>query len=279
MIAARAGAGAQHPQRRPTRGCSSTSGARPFDDIRVRRALNLATDRASSRRAAWRCSRSARPDVPVPARLRSRAMSPTARTPLDPSRGRGWICARRRARAPADRGVRDGGRARRRRACRASRRAVGRYFVSLLRKPRLPRARSACSPDERVLRPRSTRRGSREQMGVGRLGAPTSSAASTFIQTRTSPAASVSDAAARRTRSQPLRPRRSTRAVRRALAATTGADAAAAWAARRPPPRRPRRRGADRPTRRDVDPRVEAGRQRHTRTRSGRRCSDQMWVR
>ena len=39
--------GSTAPRRRPRTGCSSTSGARPFDDIRVRRAVNLATDRAA----------------------------------------------------------------------------------------------------------------------------------------------------------------------------------------------------------------------------------------
>ncbi len=104
----------------------------PFDDIRVRRAVNLATDRAALVELAGG------PEIASPAcqivphgvpGLRARLRlhgQPVTRRRVDR--------ARPRARAPADRGVRDARGSTSSSTCRRhSGIAIGRYFVSLLR--------------------------------------------------------------------------------------------------------------------------------------------------
>ena len=118
-------------RRRARPGCSSTSGDAPFDDIRVRRAVNLATDRAALVELAGG------PEIASPAcqivPTAFPGFEPDCPYTAHPSRGRGWTApdlerARRLIAASGTAGehvVVD--------VPTPQRHRLGRYFVSLLR--------------------------------------------------------------------------------------------------------------------------------------------------
>ena len=194
----------------------------PFDDVRVRRAVNLATDRAVLVKLHGG------PEVGTPTcqflPLAFPGYEPYCPYSAKPSRGRGWT-------AP------DIGRARRLIAESGTagatvvvtvpveeRNRFGRYFVSLLRKLGF-HARQHVLSDEAYF-DRIYARGSGEQMGFVGWSADFLSP-STFIDPHFT-CSSVFDASVENVSN--LCDRGVTRAVARARA-TTGADAAAAWAA------------------------------------------------
>ena len=225
----------------------------PFDDIRVRRALNLATDRAALVELAGGPELASPACTIVPTAFPG--FEPGCAYTANPSRGRGWTAPDlERARHL----IAASGTAGQRVVVvvpTPQRHLLGRYFVSLLRELGF-HARARVLP----IAPYFTRiqtPGSRDQMGFVGWGADFISP-SGFIDgnfTCTPPEDPVDGNPSH------LCDAGVTRAVARARA-TSGAGRRGGLGRGRPPPRRPRARRAD-DQRPHGDLRLEAGRQRH----------------